>query len=365
MVVAAGAAGSGPAGATWQCAPTGTASLSPALAESAGNYLRRVEALYPYQLLGLVRAGGRFYLVNSRDIEWAERARLDLLALRLPESFASESQRQGLGATPGGRPPSGDFVCLAPGRSRREGLERTPSGDIRLDAGQSVHLVDPREPQVAVELRAAPDRSLNLGEILLRSARSGIYAGLTGKARQAGGTTTLDRPDGMLIFRVASAAGPGLDAGVSVERVSGESESAAALPTDAVLAAMPATAPPSVAREPAPRAAPTREEKTPAVALAERTQSATPSRERVAAVETRGESEAAPAPMRPKSSASGKIAAVAAAQELPRPQARQPYDEYARAMKTLMALKRPGSVRSVSEMTYVHPAVEVLRRQHP
>jgi hypothetical protein len=34
-------------------------------------------------------------------------------------------------------------------------------------------------------------------------------------------------------------------------------------------------------------------------------------------------------------------------------------------MKKLMALKRSRSVLSVGEMTYVHPAVEVLRRQHP
>jgi hypothetical protein len=37
------------------------------------------------------------------------------------------------------------------------------------------------------------------------------------------------------------------------------------------------------------------------------------------------------------------------------------YDDYARAMKTLMALKRSRSVLSVGEMTYVHPAVEVFR----
>jgi hypothetical protein len=43
--------------------------------------------------------------------------------------------------------------------------------------------------------------------------------------------------------------------------------------------------------------------------------------------------------------------------------AAQPYDDYASAMKTMMALKRPGSVRSVSEMTYVHPAVELIRQQ--
>jgi hypothetical protein len=41
------------------------------------------------------------------------------------------------------------------------------------------------------------------------------------------------------------------------------------------------------------------------------------------------------------------------------------YEDYAKAMKTLMALKRSRSVLSMGEMTYVHPAVEVLRRHNP
>ena len=54
------------------------------------------------------------------------------------------------------------------------------------------------------------------------------------------------------------------------------------------------------------------------------------------------------------------VAPVQIAQEN-RPAAGQSYDEYAKTMKTLMDLRRSGGVRSVSEMTYVHPAVEQLR----
>lgn len=43
----------------------------------------------------------------------------------------------------------------------------------------------------------------------------------------------------------------------------------------------------------------------------------------------------------------------------------QSYQDYAKIMKTLMALRRSGGVRSISEMTYVHPAVELIRRQNP
>jgi hypothetical protein len=50
-----------------------------------------------------------------------------------------------------------------------------------------------------------------------------------------------------------------------------------------------------------------------------------------------------------------------AAQAAARPGTGQSYEEYAKTMKTLLALRRSGSVRSISEMTYVHPAVEDLR----
>jgi hypothetical protein len=39
----------------------------------------------------------------------------------------------------------------------------------------------------------------------------------------------------------------------------------------------------------------------------------------------------------------------------------QSYEDYARTMKTLLELRRSGGVRSVSEMTYVHPAIEIVK----
>ena len=44
-----------------------------------------------------------------------------------------------------------------------------------------------------------------------------------------------------------------------------------------------------------------------------------------------------------------------------RPATGQSYEDYAKTMKSLLAVRRLGGVRSVSEMTYVHPAVEGWR----
>jgi len=49
------------------------------------------------------------------------------------------------------------------------------------------------------------------------------------------------------------------------------------------------------------------------------------------------------------------------AAQVPRRAAEQSHEDYAKTMKELIALRRSGAVRSISEMTYVHPAVEDLR----
>ena len=77
----AGAAGAAAPVPKWECSPGGASAMSPALADAARDYLGRVEAIYPHQVLGLVRAGERYYLLNSRDVEWGERTRLYLMTV--------------------------------------------------------------------------------------------------------------------------------------------------------------------------------------------------------------------------------------------------------------------------------------------
>jgi hypothetical protein len=396
---------------TWQCAPSGSGTVAPALAEAARDYLGRVEAIYPHQVLGLVRAGDRYYLLNSRDVEWGERTRLYLLALRLREPYLTPERQETSGA-PGSPPPTGSFVCLAASRAEREGLTRTPFGEVVLAAGQSLHLVDPHERQVAVEVRAGRDQPLNLGEIFHRSARAGIYAGLTGQmsgpARQPAGGATIERPDGTLIFRTASAGGSVVETRVAPQPDVRQAAPVAPVP-DAVVAAAPelrgvdtlsglspkrareerpsavvavAPAPPPVAPEKVAVAAPPPEREPPPsteppapVAVARPAPVSAPpapelrgqttkqdiaqnhSVEALSGLSPKPEIVARPAPAAPAVLPSTRVMV----QSVPAGAVPAAYDDYAKAMKTLMALKRSRSVLSVGEMTYVHPAVEVFR----
>jgi hypothetical protein len=337
----------GAQGSAWQCSPTGARTLDPALAEAARDYLGRVETVYPHHALGLVRAGERFYLLNSVDVEWGARTRLHLLAQRLREAYLT-AERQAARGAPGSTPPPGGFVCLAAARAEREGLARTPLGEIVLDAGHSVHLVDPQEPEVAVEVRAARNRSLNLGEIFLRSSATGIHAGLTGQARgqarQAEGTISRGPAEGTLIIRLASAAGPATETRVEV---------AAPVQDPAPVATIPAV-PAADSARPAEVSGPVIATKVPVEPAPAAVSAAVPPAPVV---------EAAPEPVVIAASQPASPVRLAAVNVKPgaRPDAGQTYEEYAKAMKTLLGLRRSGAVRSISEMTYVHPAVEVIR----
>jgi hypothetical protein len=332
----------------WQCAPTGSGSVAPALAEAARDYLGRVEAIYPHQVLGLVRAGNHYYLVNSRDVEWTARNRLHLLALRLRETYLAP-ERQETGAAPGSSPPPGGFTCLSVARAEREGLTRAPFGDLVLAAGQSVQLINPQEPEVAVEVRAAPDRPLNMGGILQRSAHAGIYAGLTEQAtRPAGGAATLSTPEGTIIIRTAS-----IGTSAAAPREPEPAQAATPLPPGAAAPVQVAIAPASATAPPVQVALPS--VPTPAVQPIA-TPPPAPPRPATAVPEPETTARAVPVVL------PAMTAAVAPAPSGSVPEA---YEDYARAMKKLMALKRSRSVLSVGEMTYVHPAVEVYRRQHP
>jgi hypothetical protein len=381
FMLCAGAAGAAAPVAKWECSSSGASSMSAALADAARDYLGRVEAIYPHQVLGLVRAGDRYYLLSSRDVEWGERTRIYLMTLRLQDAggtsilrptvdaHAVPTERHGRGepyltperramiAAPGGKPPPGSFICLAAARAEREGLTRTPFGEVVLGAGQSVHLVDPHEPQVAVEVRAGRSQPLNLGEIFHRSARSGIYAGLTGGSTgQPGSAANIERPDGTLVFTTASAGGSVVETRVAPRSATPPGEQTAA-----------AAAPPPAALE---KAAASPEKVVP---LDERIEAVPAAAQPVAvAPPVPLSAPPAPAPAIPDPPAIAARAAPAVlpstavvAQPAPSGAVPAAYDDYAKAMRTLMALKRSRSVMSVGEMTYVHPAVEVFRRQHP
>lgn len=295
------------AGAEWQChsgAPGGPQEL-----------LVRAERIYPTQLLGVLRVSGRVLLVNSTDDGWSERVRQGLMELRLAEpdiTAARRFQASAAGASAADVPP-GEFACLERVRAARHGLTLNAGGNVMLAAGKSVHLVDPYETAIVVVVRATGGEPLDFREILALSGRSGIYAGLAGKREQPAAAPAVRRQDDAIVVALGPTGRLG-EVVVTPRIPDGRVEEK-----------------PANAAAPAPPPAP-------------------------AVVEL----PAKPLPPEPP-------AVVAVVEPVREPAVRKPqpspqsYDDYARTMRAMLAQKRSGGVRSVSEMTYVHPAVEDLR----
>jgi len=401
------ATGGQPALADWQCLSAGA--KVPAAAQAASNYLERAERVYPTQLLGLMRAGERVYLVNARDDGWSERVRQGLMELRLPEPDITAARRfQGTlsgGPTPDASGiPVGEFVCLERVRAGRQGLAFRGEA-VLLGAGKSVHLVDPMELGIVVEVKAVGDQPLDLREIFAASARAGIYAGLFKGRAQSGPVVAvrppdspvtfpvgpIGRPDGEVVIMARAPVSDRMDDAVaaigivdapsapapaaivaapappvvqqSPARVVVAEAPATPLPVKPLPQEMPAAVVVAVA-EPVPVAAAPVQEVRPVVVAAP----APPVVEQPPARVAMADVTVAPPPAKPMpqeipvaAPVAEPVRIAASATQRTRPVTEQSYDDYAKTMKDLMALKRSGAVRSISEMTYVHPAVEDLR----
>jgi len=378
------AAGGQPALADWQCLSAGA--KVPAAAQAASDYLERAERVYPTQLLGLLRTGDRVYLVNARDDGWSERVRLGLMELRLAEPDITAARR--FQATLSGGPapeasgiPAGEFVCLARERAARQGLAFRGEA-VLLAAGKSVYLVDPIELGIAVEVRATGGQPMDLREIFAASARAGIYAGLfRGRAPSEPAVAVrppevavtfpvgpIGRPDGVVVITSRAVEGGRVEEKVAA---TGAADAPSVQAPAAVLAV---TAPP-VAEEPPVIVAKADVPSVPAPA-AVLAVPAPPVAEEPPVIVAKADVPAASPPVKPMPreaptavvvAAAGPVSIVATmgapAAQRARPVAEQSYEDYAKTMKELMALRRSGAVRSISEMTYVHPAVEDLRAQ--
>ena len=399
------AAGGQPALADWQCLSAGA--TGPAAAQAASDYLSRAESIYSEQLLGVLRAGDRVYLVNARDDGWSERVRLGLMELRLAEPDITAARRFQAtlagGTTPeAARIPAGEFVCLARERAARQGLELRGEA-ILLAAGKSVHLVDPMELGIVVEVRAVGGQALDLREIFAASARAGIYAGLFRGRAQSGPVVAVRPPESAVTFPVGPIGRPHGEVVIMARAPVGDrlDDAGAAdvpsVPASATVLAVPA---PPVAEQPparvamadvpatplsvkplpqeipaavvvavakpAPVAAPAAKEARPVVVATP----APPVAEQPPARVAKADVTVAPPPAKPSPQEIPAAVVVAVAEPVriaapaaqrTRPVAGQSYEDYAKTMKELMGLRRSGAVRSISEMTYVHPAVEDLQ----
>jgi filamentous hemagglutinin family protein len=218
----------------WQGFSIGAGETTRFLQQSAASaVLNRVTtANNPSEILGSLQSNGRVFLVNPSGILFGNGAQVDVAGLVASTLQMSDADfmagrlrfaQQGTGAPPVtnfGRiatPDGGEVYLIAPNITQ-SGLIETPKGEALLVGARTVELVDPRTPNLRVEVNVPNDGfAANIGQIIARAGRAGIFAGLISQDGQISAQTAKVGERGEVLLRahrdINSSSSSGLGAG--------------------------------------------------------------------------------------------------------------------------------------------------------
>ncbi|MDB5808717.1 MAG: hypothetical protein JWN94_839 [Betaproteobacteria bacterium] len=152
--------------------------------------LNRVTGADPSQILGSLQSNGRVFLINPNGILFGAGAQIDTAGLVASSLNLSNQDflagRLRFTDTPGAgsvrnqgeiRASGGPVYLIAPS-VENSGIIKTEGGDIILAAGRTVQLVDPKSPDVRIEMTAPENQAVNVGQLIANRGHVGIYAGM-------------------------------------------------------------------------------------------------------------------------------------------------------------------------------------------
>jgi filamentous hemagglutinin family protein len=174
--------------------------------------LNRVTGGSPSVILGALQSNGRVFLINQNGIAFGPGAQVDVGGLVVSSLGLSNAdfaagrlnftQQAGAGGIVNQgviRTASGGLVALVAPNVENHGVIQAPNGDVILAAGKSANLVDLQRPQIQVEVNAADNQALNVGQLVGRNI--GIYAGAIRHAGIANANTAALDEQGRVVFK--------------------------------------------------------------------------------------------------------------------------------------------------------------------
>jgi filamentous hemagglutinin family protein len=181
---------------------------------AASQVLNRVTGGDPSVILGALQSNGRVFLINQNGIAFGPGAQIDVggfvassLALSNADFLAGRlnfTQRAGAGNIVNQgliRTAAGGLVALIAPNIENHGVIQASNGDVILAAGKSANLVDLQRPSIEVEVNAAANQALNVGQLVGRNI--GIYAGAIRHSGVASATTAALDEMGRVVFKAA------------------------------------------------------------------------------------------------------------------------------------------------------------------
>ncbi|MFL6633126.1 MAG: filamentous hemagglutinin N-terminal domain-containing protein, partial [Massilia sp.] len=216
----------------WQSFNVGAGEVTRFIQQNADSaVLNRVLGQDPTKILGALQSNGKVFLINPNGILFGQGARVDvngLVASTLNISdadfqagrkhfqagvIAGTVRNEGAIATPSG----GQVFLLAP-NVENTGIVTAPDGDVILAAGHTVQLVDSNDPDLRVALSAPAGQAVNLGQVIARGGRIGIYGALVSQRGVVNADSAVLGANGRVILKASRAVA--LEAG-SITRAAG------------------------------------------------------------------------------------------------------------------------------------------------
>jgi filamentous hemagglutinin family protein len=209
----------------WQSFNIGAGEITRFIQQNADSaVLNRVLGQDPTKILGALQSNGKVFLINPNGILFGQGSRVDvngLVASTLNISdadFQAGRKRFQAGAAAGNvrndgtiATPSGGQVFLVAPNVENTGIVTAPNGDVILAAGHSVQLVDSSDPDLRVELAAPAGQAVNLGQVIARGGRIGIYGALVNQRGVVNADSAVMGANGRIVLKASGKTS--LDAG--------------------------------------------------------------------------------------------------------------------------------------------------------
>lgn len=188
------------------------------------SVLNRVTGSYKSDIFGLLDSNGRVFLLNPNGILFGNGSKIDVAGLvasslgMTNNDFLDGNYRFTGGAQSGSVINEGAITTVAGGKVwliapqvENRGIITAPNGDVVLAAGQSVHLIDPDNPEIAVVISAPTDKALNIGTITADAGRVGIFGGLVSQQGTISADSAVAGQDGRIFLKSTSGTTLGVD----------------------------------------------------------------------------------------------------------------------------------------------------------
>jgi filamentous hemagglutinin family protein len=201
----------------WQSFSVEAGEVTRFIQQSADSaVLNRILGQDPSRILGALQSNGKVFLINPNGVVFGRDSRVDvggLVATSLGMSNADflAGRRNFAGAANAGAvtndgaitTPSGGQVLLIGPKVGNTGIITSPKGEVVLAAGHSVQLADSRDPDMHVVVSAPQDQSINLGQVLARGGRIGIYAALVSQRGAVSADSAVIGENGKIVLKAS------------------------------------------------------------------------------------------------------------------------------------------------------------------